>query len=253
MQIITSPRHVITLIALAAVIFVASLAVFTSAAADETQAGEAVFNGKDLDGWQLRHPSAAAVWSVVSDVRLDRHDPNKLIGSSERKTDDGILFRDSAPHGVDIMTEKKFGDCQVHCEWMVPENSNSGVYLEGEYEVQILSETYKKKDNQLDKGDCGAVYDTQAPSAQAETAPGQWQTYDIIFRAPRFDDKGNKTQNARFISVKLNGKEVQKNVEAPHPTGGQLGPEVDRGPLLLQGDHGVIAFRHIRVKELDLK
>ena len=219
-------------------------------AADEE--GQALFNGNSLEGWKVRHPDESSVWTVVRDVKLDPSDKSKLI-ESDRNSPEGVLFRNPVPHGVDLVSDKEFGDCEAHCEFMVPQGSNSGFYLMGEYEVQILSETFGKKDSELNKGDCGAIYNTKAPSTQAETAPGQWQTYDITFRAPRFDAHGKKIENARFISVIFNGKKIHENVDVPAPTGGQLGEERAKGPILLQGDHGIVAFKNIRVKELELK
>lgn len=243
-------RHVV-LAAVGLSIPLAAVAIRAAKAADQgADHAESIFNGKNLDGWKLREENEKPVWSVVSEVKLDPQDHNKLVGSGQGGSEEGILFRGPVEHGVDILTEKQFGDCEVHCEFMVPQDSNSGVYLMGEYEVQILSETSLKKDDQLNKGDCAAIYNTKAPSTQAETEPGTWQTYDIVFRAPRFDANGKKTENAKFISVVFNGKKVQENVEAPEPTGGQLGEERAKGPLLLQGDHGIVAFRNIRVKEL---
>ena len=79
---------------------------------------------------------------------------------------------------------------------------------------------------------------------------GEWQTLDVVFRAPKFDAAGAKNTNARFVSVKLNGKEIHKDVDAPKPTGGEISPtEAPKGPILFQGDHGPVAFRNLRVKE----
>jgi hypothetical protein len=84
--------------------------------------------------------------------------------------------------------------------------------------------------------------------------PGEWNTYDISFRAPRFDAQGKKTENAKFISVTLNGRKIHENVEVPEPTGGQLpGGERATGPLMFQGNHGIVAFRNVRVKPIEAK
>src|SRR5439155_6849542 len=100
--------------------------------------------------------------------------------------------------------------------------------------------------------DLGGIYNTQDPIAEnyEAKAPGEWQTFDIVFQTPRFDDDGKKTTNAKFISVKLNGKEIHKDVDTPKPTGSEIsGKEAATGPILLQGDHGPVAFRNLRVKE----
>jgi hypothetical protein len=118
----------------------------------------------------------------------------------------------------------------------------------GRYEVQVL-DSYGKPDERLGQGDVGAIYSAAKPSRNASKPPGQWQTFDIVFQAPRFDASGKKTQNAKFLSVRLNGQEIQKDVEVKGPTGGELSrEEKPTGPLLFQGDHGIVAFRNVRVK-----
>jgi hypothetical protein len=224
-------------------------------AADEAaQGGEVLFNGKDLAGWKLRDPKLAdQVWKVVSAVKLDAADPKKLASAGDGGTGDAVLFRQPVPHGSDLFTEKTFGDCEVHVEFVVPKGSNSGVYLMGQYEVQVL-DSFGKADDKLGPGDCGGIYHTQKPDINASKAPGEWQSFDIIFRAPRFDAAGKKVQNAKFVKVMHNGKVIHENVDTPAPTGGELpGGEKARGPLLLQGDHGCVAFRNVRVKAVELK
>jgi hypothetical protein len=131
---------------------------------------------------------------------------------------------------------------------MVPKGSNSGVYLMGQYEIQVL-DSFGKKDDALKPGDVGGVYNTKAPTKNAAKAPGEWQSFDIVFKAPRFDAAGKKTANAMFVSVKLNGVTIHENVEAKAPTGGQLpGGEKPTGPLMFQGDHGPVAYRNVVVK-----
>ena len=240
-------------IILAALIAVTLVGISLEGASEKHEGWEPLFSGKDLSGWTPRHEAEYVVWTVVSDSKIDPHDKNLLHGSGKGGTEQAVLFRGPSPagkHGVDLLSQKEFGDCELHCEFMVPENSNSGVYLQGEYEVQILSETAHKKDADLNHGDCGAIYGIRPPSTQAETEPGTWQTYDIVFRAPRFDASGKKTENARFVKVVFNGKTIQENVEVPGTTTSGLGHERAKGPLLLQGDHGIVAFRNIRVKEM---
>src|SRR5437016_6314963 len=167
--------------------------------------GELLFNGKDTSGWKLVNPSAKDSWKVVSSVSLDANDPKKLASTGEGGNDDGILLRPAVEHGSDLYSEKNFGDCEVHVEFMIPKGSNSGVYLMGQYEVQIL-DTNGTADVKLRPGDCGGIYHTKAPSSNAIKPAGEWQTYDIVFRAPRFDSAGKKIENAKFISVIFNGK-----------------------------------------------
>jgi hypothetical protein len=225
----------------------AALALMFLLAADNT--GKIMFNGKDLSGWKFVSPAAADSWSVAQSVAIDPSNDKKLSSV----LGDGILLRGDVEHGSDIYTEKTFGDCEVHVEFMIPKGSNSGVYLMGQYEVQVFDSS-GIPDEKLRPGDCGGIYHFKAPSTNAMTPPGEWQTYDIIFRAPRFDAAGKKTENAKFISVIFNGKKIHENVEAPGPTGGELpGGEKSTGPLMFQGNHGIVAFRNVRVKPVELK
>lgn len=224
----------------------------TAAPAAGSATGEGwvrLFNGKDLAGWKFRQQAGSEAWKIVSDVRLDPADPKKLVGQGEGGSDRGVLLRGPIDHGADVYTEQEFGDCELHMEFVVPQRSNSGVYLMGRYEVQVL-DSFGKPDERLGQGDVGAIYSAAKPSKNASRAPGQWQTFEIVFQAPRFDASGKKTQNAKFVSVKLNGQEIQKDVEVKGPTGGHISnDEKPTGPLLFQGDHGVVAFRNVRVKE----
>src|SRR5207244_3019515 len=145
---------------------------------------------------------------------------------------------------VDFYTVEKWGDCTVAVEFMVPKGSNSGVYLMGEYEVQILDSYGRPK---VGPGDLGGLYTTAAPKVNASKKPGEWQKFVIDFQAPKFEgDK--KAANAKFIKVTLNDQLIHENVEAPKPTGGQLSnTETPTGPLMLQGDHGPVAYRNLKI------
>jgi hypothetical protein len=207
-----------------------------------------LFNGRNLDGWKLRNEERKDTWKVVSHVALDKADPKKLVGTGQGGTPEAVLFRARVEHGSDILTEQSFGDCRLHIELMVPKDSNSGVYLMGRYEVQVF-DSFGKPDDELAHSDMGGIYSVAAPLTNASKAPGEWQTLDIVFRAPRYDAGGKKTENARFVKVTLNGKTIQENVEVKGPTGGELpGGEKATGPLLLQGDHGVVAYRNIAIE-----
>ena len=149
-------------------------------------------------------------------------------------------------------------------EFMIPKGSNSGFYFHKRYEVQIL-DSYGRLPEKFGKHDPGAIYERwnegaakgkqgfegTAPSSNQSRPPGEWQTFDITFRAPRFDSSGNKTENARFISVIHNGVQIQKDVEVTGATrGGQSGEEVPTAASRIQGDHGPVAFRKLLLTEM---
>jgi hypothetical protein len=162
------------------------------------------------------------------------------------------------PGSGSIMTKEMFGDMQIHIEFATPKadadaglksqaRGNSGVYIQGRYEVQVLdsyqNETYPD-------GQCGAVYKQHAPLVNVCRAPGEWQTYDIVFTASKFDGAGKKTANAR-VTVIHNGVLIQNNAEITGPTGGAIGEdETKPGGLMLQ-DHGnFVQYRNIWVRKL---
>lgn len=167
-----------------------------------------------------------------------------------------------------LFTVMEHGDIELEMEFLVPRESNSGVYFMGRYELQIL-DSYTRglnKSWQPDKHDCAAIYerwDEQRPEGQkgyqghpprvnVSRAPGLWQHYKVIFQAPRFNQKGEKIANARFVKVFHNGVLVHENVELSGPTrAAAFETEAPRGPLMLQGDHGPVAFRNIRYRLYD--
>ena len=220
------------------------------------QSGEAkaLFNGKDLSGWKLKDAKLGETWKAAPDVKIDPADEKKLVAAEAASgSATGVLFRQPIQKGSDLYTEAEFGDCELHGEFMVPKSSNSGIYLMGRYEVQVL-DSFGKPDAQLGQGDVGAIYSAAKPSKNASKKPGEWQTFDIVFQAARFDASGKKMQNAKFVSITLNGVEIQKDVEVKGPTGGHLyNDEKPTGPLLLQGDHGIVAFRNLRVRATGAK
>ena len=226
----------------------AFIAPISRAAADEvTPIGKDMAGGA---GWKYKDQKKS-LWKIVSDVKLDAANDKQLDPSGTPAGDAPILVNDLkvGQHGTDIYTEKEFGDCEVHVELMVPKGSNSGVYLMGRYEVQVFDSFGKKKPQTVD---LGSIYATHAPDPEnyEPKAPGEWQSFDIVFQAPKFGADGKKTANAKFLSVKLNGKEIQKDVDTPKPTGSELSSkEVPAGPIMLQGDHGPVAFKNLRVKE----
>ena len=153
-----------------------------------------------------------------------------------------------------LITEMEHGDLEAHIEFVVPKASNSGIYFMGRYEIQVLDSWGVKEPKY---SDCGGVYascsdpkpDSKGtpPSVNASKPPGEWQIFDVLFRAARFDASGKKVENARFIKVVHNGRVIHENVESPRPTCAALRlDEKPKGPLMLQGDHGPVAFRNIK-------
>ena len=158
----------------------------------------------------------------------------------------------------DLSSTTSFGDARIHIEWLSPPGGegqmagNSGVYLQGKYELQVLGT--KRGEEPLEANEAGAFYNIKAADSNASRGPGEWQAYDIWFRAARFDNNGKKTENAR-ATVYWNGRLVHDDVELPHPTGSQQaageapGEGLDRmiGPLVLQ-DHATRAEGPVRYR-----
>jgi hypothetical protein len=174
-----------------------------------------LFNGTDLNAWEKRAGGAAS-WPVSG-------------GSMES-------------NGGDIRTKQKFGDFRMHVEWLEPNyppevtgqaRGNSGVYLQERYELQVL-ESFG--DTTLANDEAGAIYVKKAPDRNMATASGTWQTYDITFRAARYDGAGAKTDNAR-VTVVWNGTTVHNDVEINGTTGDSSPEDASPGPIRLQ-DHG---------------
>jgi hypothetical protein len=169
-----------------------------------------LFNGKTLDGWHLRDPKATMGWAVVN----------------------GELAVVEPKGNADLVSDAAFGDMKLHLEFNVDAKSNSGAYLRGRYEIQILDNPDARM--ALDTHGCGAVYSRVAPSSDATKPAGDWQSLDIVFAG-------------RQVTVTLNGRTIVKDV-VDGITGGALSPyEEEPGPLMLQGDHGKVRFRNIVV------
>ncbi|VAX40025.1 putative multi-domain protein [hydrothermal vent metagenome] len=157
-----------------------------------------------------------------------------------------------------ITTKKSFGDCQLHIEWASPKKvegdgqgrGNSGVYFMGKYEVQIL-DSYKNKT--YHDGQAGSVYKQTPPLVNACRPPGEWQTYDILFTAPRFDKAGNVTQKAAF-TVLHNGVVVQNHFVLKGGTfwhkPAEYEAHAEKLPLSLQYHRNPVRFRNIWIREL---
>jgi hypothetical protein len=157
-------------------------------------------------------------------------------------------------HGGDAITDEEFGDFQLHIEFLCPptsdkagqSKSNSGVYLHGRYEVQVLDSYGDAPANNL----CGGIYQIAAPLVNASRPAGCWQTFDIVFRAPRMDEQGKVIEQPR-ITVAQNGVTIHNNIILPHATPGGLDQTMPAtGPILLQ-DHGdPVRYRNIWIRRL---
>lgn len=197
------------------------------------------FNGKDLSGWKFKEPVERSKWKVGK-ASLDAADTHKLA-----LAEGGGELVNTGGKSVDAYTEARWGDCLIEVEVLVPKGSNSGIYVMGEYEVQVFDSFGKEK---VGQGDMGGLYAAAAPKVNASKAPGEWQKFAIDFRAPKFDAEGKRTSPAKFVKVELNGQVIHADVEMKGPTpGGLTGKEAATGPILLQGDHGPVAYRNFKV------
>lgn len=210
-----------------------------------------LFNGKDLSAWNEPH----GAWSVVGSVSLDAANPKAFAS----QPGEGVMLSSAAGKSANIISKAEHGDAEIHIEFNVPQGSNSGIYLQGRYEVQVFDSFGKPK---IAEHDCGAIYqrwdpkrgkgnegyEGHTPKVNASKAPGEWQTFDITFRAPRFDAAGKKIENAKFIKVVHNGQIIHENVEMNGPTrGSKFELEAASGPIVIQGDHGPVAYRNLKV------
>ena len=201
-----------------------------------------LFNGKDLTGWKFRGPESRSKW-VVGIAHLDEKNSSRLVVTQPDKAEPGELQLINTSASLDIYTEQKFGDGTFELEVMVPKGSNSGAYVMGQYEVQIFDSFGQKN---LGYVDMGGIYGVAAPKVNAAKKPGEWQKFVIEYQAPRFEDN-KKTGNVRFVKITLNDQVIHENFEVNGPTGGSLNSrDVPMGPLMLQGDHGPIAFRSLK-------
>lgn len=185
-----------------------------------------LFDGKDASKWCHRGNRGECKW-VIKDGYMEVN-----------------------PGTSDIITKEEFGDFRLHVEFWLPSmteegqgRGNSGVYSHGRYEIQVL-DSFKNPTYPF--GGCGAIYEQKDPDVNAILPPETWNTYDITFRAPRFNKAGEVVEKPR-ITVFHNGLRIHNNVliEKSSTRSGQDGPQPKRGPILLQNHGNPIRFRNI--------
>lgn len=182
-------------------------------------------------------------------------------GSLETEAGTGVLVNQMTETAKEqIFTKMEHGDIDLEVDFLMPKGANSGIYFQGRYEIQLFDSwgvdpprhsdcggIYQRWDTSRPKGQEG--YEGHAPRVNASKAPGLWQHFRISFQAPRFDAAGNKTENARFREVWLNGMLIHENVEVLGPTrSAAFEDEAPLGPLMIQGDHKNVALRNIQYK-----
>ncbi len=191
-----------------------------------------LFDGTNTDMWK-KTDGSPCTWSIG---------------------EDGGMTLDLSNRG-DIVSTVTYKDARIHVEWMEPDTpdveygyrGNSGVYLHGCYEIQILDSYGIEKPRTTD---CGGIYTMYAPLSNVCKAPLEWQTLDVIFRAPRYNEKGERTEAARATII-MNGVCVQNNIVLHAPTpGGVTDYAVAEGPLMLQDHKSPVRFRNIWIEKL---
>ena len=242
-------RQTLSIVTFCLLAAASSLGLATAGAGDEPQ-WIALISEDGLSHW--REPLGD--WLVAGMVSLDSQDSRKLA----TRSGSGSLVNGATGRTRNLFSRLEHGDVEAHIEFVVPKGSNSGVYFQGRYEIQVLDSWGVEAPKHSDCGgiyqrwDKGRGYEGRAPRVNVARRPGLWQSFDVIFRAPRFDDRGKKIANARFEKVLHNGQLVHENVEVTGPTrAAAFDDEQPTGPLMLQGDHGPVAYRNVRIRHLD--
>lgn len=219
-------------------------------------------NGQDLPQPEVVDP--AENWYPPSDAiilfdggSLDKFESVK--GGAADWTTEGSHFTVNPGTG-NIHTKDHYGDMQLHVEWRTPiedmgkegqKFGNSGIYIMGKYEVQVLNSFHNET---YPDGQAGAIYKQHPPMVNASRAPGEWQAYDIIFRAPRYNDDGSEKEPGR-LTVFHNGVLIQYHANIKGPTiayNKDLPENTSKGPLMLQDHSNKVGYRNIWLRELEL-
>lgn len=240
------------LLVLIYLIFICSCTHNTESEEQSAQANALPFSKVELNNLEDFRQTDKENWKIAGGVYAHRKKEYHLEASEGT----GILVNQPDENNkTNLFTSFEHGDVDLELDFMMPKGSNSGVYLQGRYEVQLFDSWLA---DSVTSADCGGIYqrweneqgfEGKAPSQNASKAPGLWQHLFIRFKAPQFDTSGKKIANARFEKVMLNGKIIQEHVEVSGPTrAAAFEDEKPEGPLMLQGDHGPVAFKNIRYK-----
>jgi hypothetical protein len=200
-----------------------------------------------------------ANWKLIGDVMASYNDTalNTAKGLGILHNDFSRSIQNKPVHN--LVTKMEHGDMLLEFDFMMAKGSNSGIYFQSRYEVQLFDSWGVKTPR---SSDVGGLYQTikkgmsgKAPMKNAALAPGLWQHMEISFQAPRFDANGNKTASAKFIYVKLNGITLHENINVDGPTiSASFSDEKPYGPLMIQGDHGTFAIKNLKyLPQDDLK
>lgn len=215
---------------------------------DEFKSGIKWLEPKVIDPGPIGGPPSDAI------VLFDGKDLSQWTGGEKWEVVDGVAI----PREADITSKQEFGDCQLHVEWASPAEvsgegqgrGNSGVYLMDRYELQVL-DSYDNK-TYFD-GQAASIYKQHPPMVNACRKPGEWQEYDVIFTAPRFDDEG-KVLKPAYITVLQNGVVVQNHFELLGSTFYERAPVYEahpaKGPIHLQFHGNPVRYRNIWVREI---
>lgn len=233
-----------------------------------------LFNGKNLEGWKFRNPTARRVWVACENVRLDPTNPARLLPVGPGGGSTAALLCGDDGRGSDIMTVEDFDDYQLHLEFTVPKGSNSGVYNRGLFEIQVFDSFGVAK---LAFHDCGALYERAIPRENLSKPPGVWQSFDITMKGKKLSLDWNGTPVYKDMDVRYGETDRaaferlnQENAAKPEALRVKLREEggkyvgyfgdggtrsgldgPDRpGPILLQGDHGPVAYRNLYIRPL---
>lgn len=220
----------------------------------------------DKDGWtDLLAEAGPSTWRKVDDRWIKAGDaalhPDKPTRLTAKGAGTAVWVNGEGGRVADLLTKQDYTDVEIHVEFLLGKNSNSGIKFCGLYEIQFRDTADAK--GPLSGDSCGGIYPMAlawpyyrhldagiAPRVNAARPAGEWQTLDASFRAPRFEN-GAKTERAKVVKAVLNGRVIHENVAMKYPTGANWeAKEVPAGPFMLQADHGPVAFRNVRIRPL---